>query len=192
MEAIDLGLSVLWADMNVGAHSPAEAGDYFAWGETQGRKHKYDWDTYGFGGKGDISRYNLADGLTSLQPQDDAATQILCNGWRMPTLAELQELAGKCTWTWKPAGAVGPLAGYHVAGPNGNSIFLPAAGYHEDYFGDALKADNQVLHYWSADLATGSFNEAQSLFFNANSMREPEFEANGRCDGFSIRPVCPR
>lgn len=192
MNAVDLGLSVLWADMNVDALSPAEAGGYFAWGETRARKPKYDWNSYRFGVKGNIGRYNQTDGLTRLQPQDDAATQILGDSWRMPTLAELKELCIRCTWTWAPAGAVGPLAGYHVAGPNGNSIFLPAAGYHEDYFGDTLKAVNQVLHYWSTDLTTGNFNEAQSLFFNVNGMRGPEFESNGRCDGFSIRPVCPR
>lgn len=191
MEAIDLGLSVLWADKNVGAHYPAEAGDYFAWGETMG-KPKYDWDSYRFGKKDNISRYNQADGITRLLPHDDAATQILGDGWRIPTQAELQELIVKCTWTWRPAGVAGQLAGYQVAGLNGNSIFLPAAGYHEDYFGDALKALNQVLHYWSADLATGNISEAKSLFVNASGIKEPEFESNGRCDGFSIRPVCPR
>lgn len=98
-QAVDLGLSVLWADMNIGAESATDVGTYFAWGETVGYtdennydKYKYDWDTYKWGNINPQTKYNTTDGLTRLEDDDDAAIQNWGGSWRMPTKTEMDEL----------------------------------------------------------------------------------------------------
>ena len=122
---VDLGLSVKWATFNVGATSPEEYGDYFAWGETE-PKETYSWATYKWcdGTDANITKYNTIDGKTILEPTDDAAQVHRGDKWRMPTKAECQELIDSCTWEWTTSNNI---SGYRVTGPNGNSIFLPAA-----------------------------------------------------------------
>lgn len=128
--AVDLGLSVKWANCNVGAECPEEYGDYFAWGEVS-PKDEYTTQTYQYwtddngDGFGDSWEYaDLGDILGN--PQYDAATANWGGAWRMPTSAEQQELLSNCTWEWTTLKGV---YGCKVTGPNGNSIFLPAAGY---------------------------------------------------------------
>ena len=131
-EAVDLGLSVKWANVNVGAISPEDYGDYFAWGETE-LKTDYSWSTYKFelgtDENGPFSKYvtnssyGTVDNKTVLDPEDDAAHVNWGGSWRMPTDAEWTELRTKCTWTW-----TSEVNGMLVTGPNGKSIFLPAAG----------------------------------------------------------------
>ena len=98
---VDLGLpsSLLWATCNVGANAPEECGDYFAWGETA-PKDVYSWSTYQYYDGGNLVKYTGSDGLTTLLPEDDAATANLGNGWRMPTKEEWQELYQNTTNTW--------------------------------------------------------------------------------------------
>lgn len=106
-EAVDLGLSVKWAACNIGALHPEQYGCYFAWGETE-PKLCYDWKTYIFGAdsKGPFSKYvlnpsyGIVDERSVLDPEDDAATVYLGEGWRMPTEAEWTELKNNCTWEW--------------------------------------------------------------------------------------------
>ena len=124
-EMVDLGLpsGTKWANMNVGTSWPEEYGDYYAWGETN-TKTSYTLDNYqhyvggayqNIGNNGDIAATNF-----------DAATVKMGNAWRMPTRTEAQELLDNCSWTWVIANGVN---GYRVTGTNGNSIFLPAAGF---------------------------------------------------------------
>ena len=115
-EWVDLGLSVLWATCNVGASNPSDYGGYYAWGETT-TKSSYTEDN--------SRTYEVSMGDISGNPQYDAATANWGSGWRMPTEAELEELEDKCDWEWTRQGGSN---GYKVTGPNGNSIFLPAAG----------------------------------------------------------------
>ncbi len=123
----------LWATCNVGANSPEEYGDYFAWGETE-PKTTYNWETYKWcTGTQNIltkycnnSSYGTVDNKTELELADDAATANWGASWRMPTQAQLQELVNNCTSTWTTRNGV---KGRLVTGPNGNSLFLPAAGY---------------------------------------------------------------
>jgi hypothetical protein len=132
-EYVDLGLSVKWATCNVGATKPEEYGDYFAWGETT-PKDAYDWSTYKWCNGGPStqtkyctnSSYGTVDNKTTLDLSDDAACANWGGSWRMPTRAEQDELRNNCTWTWTTQNGVN---GYKVTGTNGNSIFLPAAGY---------------------------------------------------------------
>ena len=129
-EAVDLGLSIKWANFNIGAFDPTHYGDYFAWGETE-PKEEYSWENYKWC-DGDYTKlnkyctkeqYGIVDNQTILQLCDDAAHTKLGGKWRMPTMEECQELVNMCTWTWT---TVNGINGHLITGPNGNTIFLPA------------------------------------------------------------------
>ena len=128
-EYVDLGLpsGLLWATCNVGAETPEEYGDYFAWGETT-PKDNYSWGTYQYGDGSTITKYTGSDGLTTLLPEDDAATANWGNDWRMPTHDEWVELYQNTTMTWTQQNGVN---GRLFTADNGNSLFLPAAGYRD-------------------------------------------------------------
>ncbi|MBO7228047.1 MAG: hypothetical protein J6V33_10770 [Bacteroidales bacterium] len=124
---VDLGLSVKWAACNVGANKPEEYGNYYAWGETETKTEytKNNCKTIEikkrlFGVFGDDKIIDKRENFK------DAARANWGGTWRLPTKAEMEELKNKCTWTWITQSGV---KGYKVTGPNGNSIFLPAAGY---------------------------------------------------------------
>ena len=189
-EYIDLGLSVKWATMNVGANSPEEHGDYFAWGETQ-PKATYDWSTYKWcnGSETTLTKYNTdssygtVDNKTQLDLSDDAARANWGGSWRMPTKAEQDELRNNCTWTWTTENGVN---GYKVTSKsNGNSIFLPAAGFRS---ASSLYEAGSFGYYWSSSLSTVTPNYACVLHFYSDYVRS--YNRN-RCLGFSVRPVCP-
>ncbi len=156
---VDLGLpsGLLWATCNVGANAPEEYGDYFAWGETQ-PKDVYNWDTYQYYGS-NLTKYTGYDGLTILQPEDDAATANWGNGWRMPTKEEWEELYQNTTSTWTTQNGVN---GRLFTGPNGNSLFLPAAGYRQ--YGDLLDV-GYYGYYWSSSLYTFYPRDAWYIYF---------------------------
>ncbi|MBR5216257.1 MAG: hypothetical protein IKV80_08565 [Bacteroidales bacterium] len=139
-EYVDLGLSVKWATCNVGANSPEEYGDYFAWGEVETNDEYID---------ANCQTYDKEMGLIG-GTEYDAATVNWKGGWRMPKYGELEELINRCTWEWTTQNGI---YGNKVIGPNGNSIFLPAAGmmqnssnYYKDstgyYWCDSPKADD--------------------------------------------------
>ena len=136
---VDLGLpsGTLWATCNVGANAPEEFGYYFAWGEIQ-PKDTFNWDTYKYCKNGNeymLTKYcddasygynNYTDNLTVLQHSDDAATANWGNDWRIPTIEEWKELDQNTTHIYTTQHGV---YGYLFTAVNGNSIFLPAAGY---------------------------------------------------------------
>ena len=195
-EYVDLGLSVKWATCNVGASKPEEYGDYFAWGERQ-PKSIYNWSTYKYcnGSSSSLTKYNTyssfgtVDNKTQLQLSDDAARANWGGSWRMPTRAEQDELRNNCTWTWTTQNGVN---GYKVTSKsNGNSIFLPAAGYRSD---SSLNYAGNVSDYWSSslstydpDLAYLNPDWAYVLHFNWAGV---EWDGSYRCSGRSVRPVC--
>jgi hypothetical protein len=180
-EYVDLGLSVKWATFNVGATSPEDYGDYFAWGETE-PKETYSWATYKWcdGTSTNMTKYNATDGKTILEPTDDAAQVHRGGKWRMPTKAECQELIDSCTWEWTTSNNIN---GYRVTGPNGNSIFLPAGGVR---IGNASYAIGEFGYYWSSSLMIDSISEAHSIVFTPTSKScDSDFLYRGR----KIRPV---
>ena len=189
-EWVDLGLSVKWATCNVGANSPEEYGDYFAWGEVD-TKEIYYWSTYKYGSNWDAmtkystdSYYGIVDNKIVLDPEDDAAVVNWGGNWRMPTKAEQDELRNNCTWTWTTQNGVN---GYKVTGPNGNSIFLPAAGRMST---GGVASNERYGHYWSSSLDTETNNAtlASEIFFISSSVQSGnEFRVTGQ----SVRPVCP-
>ncbi len=196
-EYVDLGLpsGTLWATMNVGATSTTDSGDYFAWGETA-PKENYDWSTYKwYNGAGTSSAntftkyntkssYGTVDNKTVLEAADDAATANWGTGWRMPSFEEVQELLSSsyCTWTWRTLNGVN---GQLVVGPNGNSIFLPAAGYR--YY-TSLYGAGSYGYYWSSSLSSNIPSSAYYLIFGPG-IHDPGWGGHDRCWGQSVRPV---
>ena len=180
-EYVDLGLSVKWAKCNLGASKPSDYGDYYAWGETK-TKDNYSWDTYTLGEPGSFTNYNGTDGITTLHAAHDAATAKLGSPWRMPTLDEIKELLDNCTWTWTTQDGIN---GYEVKGPNGNSIFLPAAGSRHS---SELDAAGSWGIYWSSSLGTANSDIARYLYFFSGVH---DWSYDYRCFGFTVRPVRP-
>ena len=190
-EAVDLGLSsgLKWASCNLGATKPEEYGDYFAWGETE-PKTDYSWATYKFevgtDEQGPFSKYsgrssNGGDDKVRLDIADDTARLILGGSWRMPTKGECNELRNNCTWTWTTQNGVN---GRLVTGPNGNSIFLPAAGLRNDTVYSNVGSWGR---YWSTGLFDfGVAWIADGIFFDSGDVG---VGGSDRFYGFSVRPV---
>ncbi len=189
---VDLGLSVKWATCNVGATTPEEYGDYFAWGETTPNEYNF-WDSYKYcnGAWNTMtkycidSEYGTVDNKTVLELTDDAAHVNWGGSWRMPTTAEQDELrdTNNCTWTWITQNGVN---GYKVTSKkNGNSIFLPAAGYLDD---SNLSDTGSSGYYWSSSLDAGGYSfSAYNVYFDSDSVY---WSGNLRFVGQSVRPVC--
>ena len=171
-EAVDLGLSVKWATFNVGATTPEEYGDYFAWGETSPK------ETYT---KENSLTYEMNIGDISGNPEYDAATANWGGSWRMPTETEMQELCENCTWEWTMQNGVN---GYKLtSNKNGNYIFLPAAGYRNE---SSLKLDGKNGYYWSSASYEKIKNNTFYLLFYSG-YNKPMW--NYRRYGYSVRPV---
>ena len=190
LDYVDLGLpsGTLWATCNVGASSPEEYGDYFAWGETT-PKEVYNWNTYKWceGASDQLTKYcydsnfgynGFTDDKTELDLEDDAAYVNRGSDWRMPSKEQIEELINKCTWTWTTLNGV---KGRKVTGPNGNSIFLPAAGYRD---GDSLIDDGSFGNYWSRSLDSPEY--AYELAFGDGFFRR---QYTDRYYGESVRAV---
>ena len=189
---VDLGLpsGTLWATCNVGADNPEDYGDYFAWGEIQ-PKDTYNWSTYQYcnGSYNTLTKYcnnssygynGFTDNLTTLLPEDDAATANWGNGWRMPTKEEFQELYNNTTVTWTTQNGVN---GRLFTASNGNSLFLPAAGCRSD---SSLYNAGSLGHYWSSSLYTDGPHLAWKLYFDSGSYT---VSSSSRHYGHSVRPV---
>ena len=202
---VDLGLpsGLLWATCNVGATAPEDYGNYFAWGEIL-PKDFYDWSTYQYicsledypyyEDEGDEPHAGLtkycyyyqdgcgwySDTLTTLLPEDDAATANWGNGWRMPTHSEWQELKNNTTVTWTMQNGV---YGRLFTASNGNSLFMPAAGCRH---GSGFNNVGSRGYYWSSSLFTENsyiaryFGVGASYYFSSTNYRDY---------GQSVRPV---
>jgi uncharacterized protein (TIGR02145 family) len=169
---VDLGLpsGLLWATCNIGADTPEAYGDYFAWGETTTK------DTYTEG-------YYTYSGNPDVLPSDyDAATANWGDNWRMPTKAEFEELLNNTTNSWKTQNGV---KGRLFTATNGNSIFLPAAGYRWGWGSDLINAGSYG-YYWSRSLRTGNQYNAWYLYFNSDDCEVYDYY---RGSGLSVRPV---
>ena len=179
---VDLGLpsGLLWATCNVGAEAPEDYGDYFAWGETQ-PKDTYNWSTYQYYDGSNVTKYTGSDGLTTLLPEDDAATANWGSDWRMPTKEEWQELYNNTTVTWTTQNGVN---GRLFTASNGNSLFLPAAGCRSS---SSLYDAGSNGYYWSSSLYTGSPNYA--WYFGFYSDYYDMYYFYYRYIGQGVRPV---
>jgi hypothetical protein len=171
-EAVDLGLSVKWASCNVGATTPEGYGGLYGWADPSGTKISTNSDDY--------PSANPPSEISGTEY--DIARAKWGGKWRMPTKAEVQELSGKCTWTWTTQNGVD---GMKVVGPNGNSIFLPAAGYR---IGTDMYQVGTYGYCWSGTLNECDANIAYNLDFLNDGSRGVDY-CYSRNSGFTVRPV---
>ncbi len=211
---VDLGLTsgTRWATANVGAKTPQDYGNYYAWGETT-TKEVYDWETYKYGTynyDGDYSKltkYNSTDTKTTLDLSDDAAAANWGGKWRMPTRTQQDELRNQCYWVWTESYNNSNVKGYIVYKAKSSSdkgkeinkdgtpsssyslsdahIFLPAAGHRD--FGD-LSSAGYNGYYWSSSLYTDDPCNAWDVYFYSGYVVY-NFYDNDRCHGQSVRAV---
>lgn len=186
IEYVDLGLSVKWATCNVGAESPSQTGDYFAFGEVE-PKTNYTWDTY----KWCTSENNTLIALTkyyqsisgcpiNLSVEDDAARANWGGEWRMPTSSEIHELLEYCTWELTGNG-------YKVRSTkNGNYIFLPAGGCMN---GKSPFKRGEQGYYWSSAIINDSPKFTLTIYFNLTTHCDSQLS---REKGALVRPVYPK
>lgn len=183
-EWVDLGLpsGTLWATCNVGASSPEEYGDQFAWGETA-PKEVYDWSTYKWcnGSENRMTKYctnssnGTVDNKRELDPEDDAAYVNWGPSWRMPTIEQLQELIDNCTWKYATMNGIN---GQYGIGPNGNTLFLP--GKYIEW------AHRWEGYYWSRSLMPESHLYGLRMMFSSIWIG---CDHGYRCDDHSVRAV---
>ena len=174
---VDLGLSVRWAEHNIGASSPEKYGDYFAWGETE-PKSNYTAETNKYYDKTKKTYIDIGKDISGTKY--DVARAQWGGNWRMPRLEEIKELIDKCSWQWTELKGIN---GYKVTGPNGNSIFLPAAG---NRIGTEVSSRGSNGSYWSGALYEGISSRAYRLYFCS---RYPNWYYYGRSGGHTVRPV---
>lgn len=211
-EYVDLGLSVKWATMNVGAESVTDRGLYFAWGETTGHafgsgyqfsEGNYAW--YNDGVTGKYTKYKHDESswdYEELASEDDAAAKIWGGVWRIPTTAEWEELLNEdnCTWTWTTdyKGDGSNVAGVIVTskkdGYTDKSIFLPATGIYRG--GDNNTSSEIYANYWSKSLDTRSYNSygfawKLEILYNEGSLVRRRVQNEYRYYGIGVRAVCP-
>lgn len=193
---VDLGLpsGTIWATRNVGASCPEDYGDYFAWGETEPKDYysmdTYKWAYYDSNGDLRLTKYctrsdygynGFTDNKTELDPEDDAAYVNWGPSWRMPTTEQQRELYEKCSSVWTTQNGV---KGRLFTGPNGNTLFLPAAGYRWD---ESLGGAGALGIYWSRTLYSSIPSSAYDLGFGSGGWGN---WSNGyRYYGFSVRAV---
>ena len=188
---VDLGLSVKWATFNVGATSPEEIGDFYAWGETE-TKTDFSWRNYKYWDEIDscVNKYCIegtyVDGKKTLEPNDDVAHKEYGGNWRMPTDDECMELIDNCTWSpYNMDGVDGYLFTSKIEGFTDRSVFLPnggwfdSEGYHSIF--DSLFL---CIGYWTSSNCEYDY-QMQGL---AQVMGNGEEERN---IGFPVRAVCP-
>ena len=192
-EFVDLGLSVRWATMNLGATKPESSGGYYAWGETSTKTSLYGWSTYKWcnGSASTLTKYNtiknydnIVDEKNTLEKEDDAASVNWGGDCRIPTKDEFTELRNNCDWTWTTQNGVsGCLV---VSKINGKSIFLPASGFRGDYK-TTTTSPGELGSYWSSSVSSTS-TKAYCVSFNSQQL---SITTDYRYYGASIRPVCP-
>ncbi len=170
---VDLGLSVRWATRNVGADNAAACGRYYAWGETSTKKACTPENSVAYGKK-------LSDigGNTSRDP----ARTNWGAPWRLPTREEMEELITRCHCVWTRQGG---HSGYLVTGPNGNTIFLPAAG--RQYGTDIALGEDVGLYLSSTPREEGDGKSSYGLGMNGGDIFVSWYP---RYFGMSARPVC--
>lgn len=187
--AIDLGLpsGTKWACCNVGASSPEQYGGYYAWGETS-EKSYYRWTTYAYwsdvNGDGHVQAYEFSNiGTDIAGTKYDVAHVRMGGSWRMPSSAQLDELATNCylssQWTQQNG-----VNGVLVTGPNGGQIFLPASGARTN---DGLDNAGSDGYYWSSSLFSSYDDLADCLLFRSSGW----YWFSSRSYGLSVRAVCP-
>lgn len=186
---IDLGLpsGTFWASCNVGASSVAGNGEYYQWAETATDTY-YGWSTYKYcnGSQKTLTKYcdtpsyGTVDNIMELELSDDVAHEKWGSSWRIPSYAMFEELKNECSWCWLNSNG---QTGMIVVGPNGRSIFLPAAGYREQ--SNKLKIGEQG-RYQTANVRAGN---PSAMWYLSVDDKDVVLSYFDRCCGYSVRPV---
>lgn len=195
LKAIDLGLSVKWANMNVGATSETDYGMYFMWGDVAGHPGAKDgndnttdgfsfaWANYKWGtSSSSMTKYTSSDGKTTLEAADDAARANWGSGWRMPTQAEFNELLYNTTKAWTSDYNDTGVAGFTFTA-NGQTLFLPAAGYRYDTY---VYYQGSSCYYWSSTRYSAYPYRAYYLYYDPPNAGVSYIN---RYYGYTVRPV---
>ncbi|MBR1474227.1 MAG: hypothetical protein IJ613_01470 [Muribaculaceae bacterium] len=198
VEIVDLGLSVNWASVNLGAETVYEPGNLFAWAEIAS-KEWYSWSTYKYGASAaSLTKYNQSDALSRLQNEDDAAKNMWGGDWRMPTRAEFQELIDNCDidYTATEGGYSGVRLTSKVEGYEGASIFLPACGWIQDEY---PTYDGQLSTYWTSEcvnsateISMPSFAFAAEFWIAGDYANSCQINGTYRYLGRPVRAVVPK
>ena len=175
---IDLGLpsGTKWSCCNVGSSKPEASGDYISWGETK-TKSTYDWKSYAYCGGTQETCRDIGKDISGTQY--DVAHVKWGGKWQMPTEAQRKELEDKCTYTWT---SINGVKGGKFTGPNGKSIFLPAAGVR---WNGGLDDAGSYGYYWSSTQALSNSNACIFYFGSGGAVWYP----GGRFIGYTVRPV---
>ena len=179
INAVDLGLSVLWADCNVGGDSESPIGGLYGWADPSGEKKSQNVADY----------VPLRKYLSSQIPMNisgteyDIASAKWGQGWRMPSKEDWKELIEKCKWTKEKAFHVN---GYRVEGPNGNSIFLPNTGLR---FGETI-SNTDAGYYWTSEMAQNDRECACYYYFDEKKHNDNVSTRNYVYSGRAVRPIC--
>ena len=199
--AVDLGLSVKWASVNVGATKEKDLGNYYGWGEISDKPDGvyYNWDSYEvFKGIGtddasrDAALQALYDDNLLLKKEHDVASVQWGGSWRMPTLDEFEELITNCTWVMEPSDfdewTANTPGGWRITSKiNGNSIYLPASGQRTNM--NLEKDKGRLPYYWSAnrDPEVDTYATNMGRFKNTAA-----WNSQYVCMGCTVRPVCDK
>ena len=182
VEQVDLGLpsGTIWAACNLGASSPEEYGNYYAWGETEQKDH-YSWHNYKFGVQDKLTKYNKEDGKIILDPEDDAAHVVLGGKWHIPTKEQIEELFENTTNEYSELdGVKGTLFTSKI---NGKELFFPYSGNHS---AASFIGEDTWYSCWSSSITDYSHNYAVSIY---SDIFENRFSSGDRYFGYSVRGV---
>lgn len=179
--AVDLGLSVKWHQCNLGAAAPGQGGGWYAWGALE-EQERYSKSDYVFYTEDGFTKYNEADGLEKLQAADDVVKVKLGKKWRMPTMAEVEELVDNCEREWIEVDGVDCLK---FTAKNGKSIIFPGVG---DKFSSFEPHPGKVVRVWTSELQKGDPDTGIHLYCTERTA-SPDAHA-ARYIGYQIRPVC--
>ena len=197
--AVDLGLSVFWAEKNIGASAPEQFGDYYAWGEIA-TKEQYRANSYRFyqGWDARVTKYctssyygyeGFKDDILVLEPDDDVARQMLGEPWRMPTKEEFEELlateSDEENYTWEWTEIKGHKGWSITFKTNQNSIFFPSSGYQLETWQETFNRDG---FYWTSSLYAKNPMYAWAACHVYEGTR-PAMADKLRSTGYAIRPV---
>ncbi len=178
-EYVDLGLSVKWADRNLGATTPESSGGYYAWGEIA-PKEIYRPETYDFYDNTTYRYKNIGNDISGTEY--DVATKLWGPNWQMPTEEQVNELIEKCEWNLTTKNNV---TGFEIVGPSGKSIFIPAVYYMANSNLDSYGS----VCYWTSTLNPTENATAYILYYDGHYRKSPSIYINGRSLGSPIRPV---
>lgn len=160
-EAVDLGLSVKWANRNIGASQPEEIGMSFYWGQTLNSESK-DWHEFSLS---TLINQGYIDDNNNLSSSYDTAAQIWGSKWRMPTKDEFQELIDKCTWKNTKKNGVNVFL---ITGPNSNVIYLPYSSDVDYWSSSSSSAYSYYLNFYSTHSWSSSYDYYSSRVDSQN------------------------